>query len=237
MGNLINTSTFLSIIGKPILALYCIGFKFNKTIYLLLLNIILLLISNNVFSQIWSEDFSTYSYQTGIYGSGATNVGDYPGGVSKWTLDVSGCTLSNTGDYFYVSNGHFEGQDLDGWAVWTSESINISGYSNIGISIYMGRDDGVLETSDEIIAYYSVDGGAYTQFAYLNGNPWPQYQTFTTSGLSGNSLRIRVRVINSGGDEEWMFDDISVYAVSPYCTSIANTNYSTSITLVQFKHH
>ena len=198
----------------------------------LIASLLFLFIAESSIAQIWSEDFSTYSHQTGVRGGGVNNVGDYPGGVTKWTLDVSDCNFSNTGDYFYVSNGQFEGQDLDGWAIWTSESINISGYSNVGISIYMGKDGANMESNDEIIAYYSVDGGAYVQFGYLNDDPWPQYQTFTASGLSGSTLRIRVRMTNNGGSEEWMFDDISVIEESPYCSSIANTSYNTSITLV-----
>jgi hypothetical protein len=53
---------------------------------------------------IWSEDLSSYSGWTGINGSvwpnyTNRNLGDYPAGVSKWSLDVSNCTQSNDNDF------------------------------------------------------------------------------------------------------------------------------------------
>ena len=77
---------------------------------------------------IWSENFSSYTDDSGYIGStsGAVTNGDYPSSVSKWTLDVSAATLSATSDWFMVNNGLFETRDSDGECIWTSQSISIS---------------------------------------------------------------------------------------------------------------
>ena len=64
----------------------------KKNYFLLVLLIGALNIS---FGQIWSENFDSYTDGTGIEGV-TGNVGDYPAGVTKWSLDVSAAVLTAT---------------------------------------------------------------------------------------------------------------------------------------------
>ena len=93
---------------------------------------------------IWNEDFSSYSAGSGVNGYG--NIGDYPSGVSKWTLDVSGAVLSGTADYFKTVSGRLEACDLDGDGIWISQSIDVSAYANVSFSVLVSEtgDIGIL---------------------------------------------------------------------------------------------
>ena len=161
---------------------------------------------------IWSEDFSTYADPSGknIPTSGIVDIGDYPTSVSKWTLDVSSLTTDNNTDWFYVTGEAFSAKDIDAEAIWTSESINISAYSNVLLSIDL-NESGDLEGTDYIKVFYKLDGGAETAFA-VNGSLVDDFTSAQAwqSGLSGTSVVIVVRCINSADDEIYTFDNIRV---------------------------
>ena len=104
---------------------------------------------------IWSEDFTSYSDNSGYIGSaaGAVTAGDYPSSVTKWTLNVSAATLNSWHDWFMVnsvsSQNLFETRDSDGECIWTSESITISGYTQVGIQVTV-TESGTHESIDYI---------------------------------------------------------------------------------------
>ncbi|OYT12672.1 MAG: hypothetical protein B6I19_09145 [Bacteroidetes bacterium 4572_114] len=165
--------------------------------------VFLLVVSLQGFSQvtIWLEDFS---YPNGtIQGSGTP---------PKWTRDISACTLTPpNNDYFEVRSNRMEGRDLDGEAVWTSETIDISSYTDVSISTDVS-EGGTMEPDDYIRFYYKLDGGAETLFA-VNGdisNDFPPLVA-SQSGLNANSLVIVVRVYNNGGGERHRFDNMLVF--------------------------
>ncbi|MBI9060106.1 MAG: SprB repeat-containing protein [Labilibaculum sp.] len=158
---------------------------------------------------IWSEDFSGYTNGSGVNGSG--NLGSYPGGVSKWSLDYSDCTLSNNQDYIRILGGarRLYFRDVDGDARWNSESISIVGYANVRVSLDLS-ENGTMENDDFIRCQYRLDGsGAWVNFE-------ERYNDFgsvtaSVSGLSGSSLEIRVVVNNDNGNEYYFFDNVVVY--------------------------
>lgn len=160
-------------------------------------------------STIWSEDFSSYTDNSGVDGTG--NVGDYPGSVSKWTLDVSGGFLNGTGDYLKVSSGRIRARDVDGVVYWISESIPIDTYTDIGISMDLS-EDGRLESSDYIRCEYRINGAGWTQFFYDNDDFGSAIAQATS--LSGTSLEMRVTFINSAGNEYYNLDNIIVTGIS-----------------------
>jgi IS1 family transposase len=180
--------------------------------------IALLLLSIFSFSQttIWLEDFTYYPDGT-IQGSGTP---------PKWTRDVSDCNLTPPNDYFEVRSNQMEGRDLDGEAVWTSESIDISTYSQVYAStdVSMG---GNMEPGDYIRFYYKIDGGTETLFS-LNGNISNDFSPLVASqsGLSGNSLVIIVKVKNNGGSEIHRFDNMMVFEplAGDFCTNAIQIN-------------
>lgn len=194
--------------------------------------------------EIWSEDFQSYALGTGIKGSGLVNSGDYPSGVTKWSLDMADASLTDATDYFMTQSGVLEGQDVDGTCVWTSVSIDISAYSDIGFSLDLA-ENGDHEDTDFINVEYRLNGGSWTLIADWNGEgsateTWitgesgsgdsgASSQTVTQSGLSGSTLKLRVamRDLNTG-TEQGMLDNIIVTG-SPTTIPDAPTGITTSL--------
>ncbi len=128
---------------------------------------------------LYSEDFESYSSGTGINGSG--DSGDYPASVSKWTLnDIYGSLASS--DYVETQSGVLEINDTNGPIELDTQSINISGYSNISFSIDLSgtgeleynpslhSTDDTNTVNDYIDVSYSIDGGAFVTITDFNGN-------------------------------------------------------------------
>ncbi|MGB1308958.1 MAG: lamin tail domain-containing protein [Oceanihabitans sp.] len=198
-----------------------------KKIYFLLL----LFVSTVSFSQIWTEDFSTYAENTGIEGDGSggiANIGDYPGSVTKWTLDASNSGIYNASDWTKTIGGTLSFRDTDGaeGVIWESESIDISSATSaVTFQLTASNNSGGFETSDFYDVYYSIDGGAFTLIANWNGlgdtdhtilgqsgtDDWATTETISQSGISGNTLQIRVRAKVNAGPEQFFLDDISVF--------------------------
>ena len=92
----------------------------SKTTILTAIIITINLVQVALAETIWSEDFASYSDNSGYIGSGsgAVTTGDYPSSVTKWTLDVSAAALSANSDWFMVnsvsSQNLFETRDSDG---------------------------------------------------------------------------------------------------------------------------
>lgn len=198
-----------------------------KKIYSLLVAI---LVTSFSFGQIWTEDFNSYTDGTGVEGPGGTtpvNIGDYPGSVTKWTLDPSGADLSANSDYAKTVSGVLTFQDIDGTGmIWTSESIDISGAASpVTLQLEASNNNGGFEALDFINVEYSINGGGYTLIQDWNGLgdathtilgekggvDWSTVETIQATGLSGNSLQIRVTVLNNAGGEQIMFDNVSVF--------------------------
>ena len=165
---------------------------------------------------IWSEDFTSYSDNSGYIGSaaGAVTAGDYPSSVTKWTLNVSAATLNSWHDWFMVnsvsSQNLFETRDSDGECIWTSESITISGYTQVGIQVTV-TESGTHESDDYIKLYYILDSGSETIFE-TNGNNVDDFTSVTAShsNLSGSTLKIVIKTSNNAGPEYIRFDDVTV---------------------------
>lgn len=160
---------------------------------------------------IWSEDFSSYSGYTGVDGGTQPyrNLGDYPGGVTKWTLNVDNCTLSNDNDYVQLVNDQrLNFHDVDGDAYWMTESINISSYTNVGISIDL-TETGNMDNNDLIRCDYRLNGSGKWKKFYQKKNDFTSAQAVKT-GLSGNTLEIRVLVKNDEWNKYHRIDNIVV---------------------------
>ena len=185
--------------------------KFSR---ILIIFFIFLLTSFGFGDEIWTEDFSSYTDGTGLDGTG--NLGDYPSGVSKWSIDISNCGLLNDADWCKIVSGVFEMRDVRGTqqsngtgegAIWTSEQITISGYNNVAISIDI-TESGGWEDPDFIKAWYQVDSEDTTRFGFHFDDFTSDI--FTASGLSGSNLTIFIEVDTRGVNEIGKFDNISV---------------------------
>ncbi len=152
---------------------------------------------------IWSEDFSTNS-NNDITG----NDNNLPAGAD-WTTSCSSCNL--TGE-FRVEGGEFQVENTDEIATWTSETIDISGYSDVSLSVQLDMNDNQLNNTDCMTMSYDLDGGGNTQFA-TNGNLCgdgldPVFATQT--GLNGSTLVIVIEGITTNNNEDIFFDNIEV---------------------------
>jgi len=195
---------------------------------------------------LYSENFSSYVENTGVSGASSSN-GNYPSGVTKWTLtsfqtfgsstpSLPG-TLVNINDYAMVKSGELELRDLNGVLRIETESINISGYANIQISMNV-RSSGPMEydptkhsddfncgdtLNDYVDVEYSTDGGnSYTEVPNFSGNGNSNHTlangltgsiAFNVNGLSGTNLVIRIRVQNWADDEIFYIDNIIVQCI------------------------
>ena len=156
-------------------------------------------------SQIYSEDFTGQNGQ-GAYGpTPTTDVSSV-----TWNVDISSATLSASSDYIKVVNEILEARDLDGIAIWLSPAIDISGYSEVDFQLD-ASEVGTMEVSDIFVTEYRVNLGSWVQ-ASSNGNLSDDFTSATVSetGISGNSLEIRVSMNNNAGSEKHRIDNIVV---------------------------
>lgn len=176
------------------------------------------LLVGNAFGQIYTEDFESYADGTMDPGNG------------KWSVDVSGVNISASTDWFQVQNKLFEARDVDGKAIWTSQSIDISGQPNVEITVDVA-ESGSHETSDSLNVYYILDDGSQTVFETngINVDDFTSAEAKQT-GLNGDSLRIVITCENNAGTEFLRFDNIVVNSsAANQAPVIANLNHSPSI--------
>lgn len=191
---------------------------------------------------LYQENFDLYVADTGVTGASSTN-GDYPSGVTKWTLTsfqsfgnstpaLPGMLL-DANDYGLVKSGVLSFRDTNGAIRFETEEIDISGYADIMISMDI-RESGILEAevnhvsdfdcgsieTDYVDVEYSTDGGAsYTEVSNFTGlgsinhtlvDDLAGTVNFSVSGISGNSLIVRIRLQNWSADEYYFIDNIVV---------------------------
>ncbi len=171
---------------------------------------------------IWEEDFEGLS------------DGDQQGNgtPAKWTISP----MSGYSNYFeIVSSGgdeYLEGRNMDQEGVFTTQSIDISSYSSVTLSVDVS-EDGNSEEEDYINVYYRLDGGAETGFN-TNGNNDANFTSATaTATVSGNAVEIIIRVRNSSNGEQHRIENIVVQEAA-YCESSGNMDFDTGVTLVNF---
>ncbi len=154
---------------------------------------------------LWSVDFETgYSDndQTAQDNNSPTGV-DWTktGTPSNWWRVESANVISGT-----LS---MSGRNTDGDMTWTSESIDLTGYTNIGISILIGETN-YDNDGDYVRTYYNT-GSGNVEFGVGNGEGnFGGTATNSVTGLSGSSLTITVLVNNDDGGDRGLFDDIVV---------------------------
>lgn len=168
---------------------------------------------------IWTEDFT--------FADGTT-----AGPAGKWTSVCSACL---SGDFFEVRNNSFQASDVNDWAIWESQLINISSCGDASFSLFAGETGDHEGPScactiniDYFDVYYSVSGGAYQVIENWNGDgetghtltgdtqngvftdlDWGS-TSISLSGLVGSTLQLRVEMRNTAGSETMTLDDIVV---------------------------
>lgn len=183
------------------------------------------------YAQIWSENFDAYISGTGVQGPGIVYTGDYPDNVTKWTLDVSGASLTSEQDYFKTSYNRLEARDVDGPVIWQSESIDMPDGSDLFISL-LASESGSMETSDYFDVYYKIDDGSFIRIPNWQGYGSGEHtlvgdfssKLITQSTGPGDSLRIKVVMNNDSSFEYLRLDDVSVEEGMTYLSSTTIQN-------------
>ena len=99
------------------------------------------------------------------------------------------------------------GRNTDGPMTWTSETIDISGFVNISISIDLAEVN--CEAGDIIETFYDL-GSGNVEFGNGNGDGNFNSASNSINGLNGTSLTLTVRLNNNGGGERSIFDNVLV---------------------------
>ncbi|TNF48914.1 MAG: hypothetical protein EP305_04075, partial [Bacteroidetes bacterium] len=187
---------------------------------------------------IWVENFTGLS--NGIQNS--------PTG--RWTTSANNCDDggvapgNSNGNYWGVFNGEFRINDIEGITcpcvsggindnLFLTELINISGYTEISLSITLRaydtgsggfECDGNCNSEDRLSAQYKVDGGSWTEFAQMCGVNSLYSATDCINIPNGNNLQIRILGGNQADQENYYFDNISVCEAT--CSVVLSTEIS-----------
>ncbi len=169
---------------------------------------------------IWTETFTDQNNKGAF---GPNNQVDLSG-ITKWSVDISAADLSASSDYFKVKNDYFTARDTDGECIWISETITITDYQNVKITLDVWRN-GDLEASDYIKSYFKIDNEPETLFGESN-NDFSD-TTHSVDKLEGNQLKIIVKAKNNAGTEKILFDNIRVTGtfVGNHPPAISNIDY------------
>lgn len=164
--------------------------------------------------EIWYEGFSLAN--KGVWGSTeAPYIETDFEGISRWTLDYSNLALADSNDYaktVSTSGGRFECRDINGQAIWYSESIDISAYKNVQVKL-LAREtgSGANQENKYLKAFYRLDDGPETPFeahAENLGN-WGN-DTVSQSGINASQLQIVVYISNHYASDKVILDEIEV---------------------------
>ncbi|MBX2963465.1 MAG: gliding motility-associated C-terminal domain-containing protein [Cyclobacteriaceae bacterium] len=194
---------------------------------------------NNGGTGTWSIGSALY-YQTFSYPDGTGLSGPNPHPISfthptdGWTITAPNANtlLENSlvnGDYMRVQSGVMQAHDVNAELVWRSPSINITAQPNVRISIQLA-EFGPMSGAEYIRAFYRINGGAEVLLGEIVGNGAVDgaFNTFTVSGLTGNSLEVVVRVLNVLNNQIHRFDNIFVSSAGALLPFIADVNSPTT---------
>ncbi|HMR90593.1 MAG TPA: T9SS type A sorting domain-containing protein [Saprospiraceae bacterium] len=182
----------------------------------------------------YSETFS--SANKGILSPGCTG----PGIGTCSNVDFTGVNWTITGNFagidtegFLTVGGVMSGTDVDEEVCWVSPVLNLTGPANISVDLTWVNYD----FDDKIDLEWEINGsGNWIQLPNQTGQPpippVPQYNTSlntigytvdngvnvngsltvmaTSIGASGNTLKVRVCGDNTGGNETFTLDNVSV---------------------------
>ncbi|TKS57572.1 T9SS type A sorting domain-containing protein [Mesohalobacter halotolerans] len=180
------------------------------------------------------NDLATFPYSedfTGQNGKGATGGSTVSFDLTgvDWTLDIIESGLGASSDWFRVENEEFSARDVDDEQVWNSPVIDISGETDVDITIDVSSVIGELESSDYIETGYVLDGGSFTTITKHDGEITGTItDSESLTGLSNSTLKIVIKVLNNAGSEFYYFDNISVEAPPTYTYTDDTTGWNTN---------
>ncbi|MFC2081343.1 hypothetical protein ACFLR8_03955, partial [Bacteroidota bacterium] len=155
------------------------------------------------FPSIWREDFNDLADGT-----------EEDLGATAWSR-----LITNTGGGWYSRVISERYQLASNRTVWTSEQLDISGFTDVGISIDLSSStsggDNFDIPNDYIRVSYIINGTPTEFFSCLGSVVNNTDGTFTTvqaiaSGINGPNLTIQIEARNSTTTEQYYFDNITI---------------------------
>ncbi len=131
-------------------------------------------------------------------------------GTSSWSFTTSGnCSNSRV---VAVENKRFRAKQTGCEIIFETENINIAGVSDVSVNVDLSAA-GDMESDDFLNVYYKLDGGA--EIPFTNGLHQDNFGSDLASikNLNGSTLKIVIHAKNSGGDENYYWDNIKVTAI------------------------
>lgn len=203
--------------------------KVIKSIQYILILIFFFVVPQTQAERIWYEPFSVP--ERGIWGDedGVTIHADFSG-ITQWSLQYDSIHLTSPDDYaktVSTKGGRFEVRDTDSEVTWTSEWIDISGYSNVTISLTAYETgSGTNQDHKYLNAFYRLNGTGKILFAGngRNAGNWGTSEAFQ-AGLGGDSLQLIVQMANHYAADKVTLDEISVTGdsadrMAPFVTAV-----------------
>ena len=146
----------------------------------------------------------------------------------NWTT-----TYGGSGTFEVISN-EMTAEDVTSEAVWSSNTITITGYST-NISADFNLPGASYNASDYIKAYYKLDGGAEVLWFDGTDDTWTAGNKSSSASagcLTGTTLQIVIRVLNNWSwVDSYSFDNVLIEGYTAPAPG-ATTNYTfTSPTL------
>ena len=192
-------------------------------------------------TELWSENFDSYPDNygyIGISGLSPANLdsGDYPGGVTKWTLTPS-AGFANQLDFAAVVSGVLRFNDIDNAVTFETENIDISGTSDLTYSLDVTFGNS-YDGGEYLDIYYSIDGGAtfvkegtgthtYEGTVNITDDSTVNF-TKTLSGLAAADFRIKIVAFSESNVEDFVIDNLKVVKVA---TASVDELFTTSVNI------
>jgi hypothetical protein len=194
-------------------------------------------------TQVYLQDFE-------LSGGYSTSIAEFTDGYGDYFIRTNGGNISGGVNYTNIQGAYYFGaQDIDGEGASQNQTltitgINISGYTNLELRVFLAEDDDGSnedwDNSDYVHFNYQIDNAGYNNLLWVENdgstyNTAPQIDTdfdgtgdgaiitdtFTqfTAPISGtgSSLDIQVEFNLNSGDEDIAIDHIEIYATSS-CT-------------------
>ncbi|MDA3881571.1 MAG: lamin tail domain-containing protein [Prolixibacteraceae bacterium] len=134
-----------------------------------------------------------------------------------WSMDIGNAVFEDENDYAKTvgtAGGRFEVLDSDGEITWASDKIDISKFDLINISLRASETgSSSVEEKKYLKAFYELDNDilSFSPIEKVAGN-WGE-TTLEQKSISGNSLRLIVKMNSSYANDKVILDDISIEAI------------------------
>ncbi|WP_338765374.1 FG-GAP-like repeat-containing protein [Bernardetia sp. ABR2-2B] len=135
---------------------------------------------------------------------------DSDNGSTAWSeAGNTGAGEVNGNAYVWENTGAAEG-------IWISDPINISGLTDVSISMDIQSDPDMAGEPDYLIIEYTTDGGTTWNEFTTNGNNIGDFGNLTASvnSINGTTLQVRARARSSANGEFHTIDNVQVSCVT-----------------------